>query len=158
MQLPYILCDTMVIWLISYPTQNFFYKDSPRMGSSTNAKSNNVWEGPWGQRSWKTPPEWQTKSQILFSPSPSITESLPFTITMDILGHPLFILKILCLQKAQEDSQETGRNEGRLQTLKLLSQNCQLETYGVTLKSPRLSPSLKCKSKLASLKAPTGSW
>lgn len=57
--------------------------------------------------------------------------------------------KIPSQPKAQEDSQETGRNKGRLQTFKLVSQNCPLETCRMTLKSPRLSQSLNYNSRVA---------
>ncbi|KAI5250964.1 Potassium Voltage-Gated Channel Subfamily V Member 2 [Manis pentadactyla] len=50
----------------------------------------------------------------------------------------------LSLKKVQEDSQESGRNKGGLQTRDLLSQNYQLETYRMTLKSRRQVSRLLC--------------
>lgn len=151
----------MMIWLTSDLTQNFFYNYSSRKAGVAPMPSQIMCERvtkAWGLRSWKIPASMANwRSVFIFS------FSLPHWIPAFHNDHgyiwtSFVYTKILSLQKAQEGSQETGRNEGRLQTLKLVSQNCQLETYRMTLKSPRLSQSLKCKSNLASLKAPTESW
>lgn len=98
------------------------------------------------------------KVSFYFLLSPSPTESLPFTSIMDgYTWTTSLYTKILSLKKVQEDSQESGRNKGGLQTLDLLSQNYQLETYRMTLKSRRVSQSLQCNSRLASSKASTES-
>lgn len=109
--------------------------------------------GDWGAESCVF--NGKQKISFYFLLCPFLTESLLSTLIHAYTWTHSVYTKIPSLRKAQEDSQGTGRNKGRLQMLKLLSQNCQLETYRMTLKSPRLSQSLK-HTRFASFKAPTG--
>lgn len=113
----------------------------PGWGAELNARPDHVSEGIPGTGSGElkgTSFDNKLKVNFYFPLSPSPTESLPFTLIMDTLGQPLFILNFQVYKKFKR-IQGTEGNNGRLQTLKPLSQSCQLEAHRMTLKSPRLS-------------------
>lgn len=141
------LCDNTAVWP-TYLSRTLFRRSLPRCVGTKCQVRQCVCES-WGDKSSSLNGKWEWLFILHFL----VLYLFPaFRSEYRYLWTDVFCLDLKpnsTKTKTQGESQETGSKEGRLKTLQLQSQNCQLETYRMTLKFPTLSQCPKYSSRFA---------